>query len=142
MSDVQASTKKENWIFRVGKWLWAKIVTLAVIVWGLILKAVAFFEDILTDINKKADVRVWLGIVGTLVIYKLALEVPKIILAGRVFDLVAYGVVISILSGFVLALFGIAKSSLEASGDKSGPGEGIVSEIGGAITDAVGKITG
>jgi hypothetical protein len=111
---------------------WKKVKQFFVFLFALVKKAVVWSEDAITDAKGKLDVRVILGIVGSLVVFYLALQVPSIIVKGAAFDLIAYGVVISLLIGFVLALFGISKDALDPKNDTSPVGS-IVQEIKAAV---------
>lgn len=115
------------------KAIWKKIKQFFVFLFALVKKVVVWLEDAITDTKGKLDVRVILGIAGSLVIFFLALSVPGIILKGKAFDLIAYGVVISLLIGFVLALFGISKDALDPKSDSSPVGS-IVTEIKDAVS--------
>lgn len=121
------------------KFIGKKILSLILIVFRFIIKLVDLVEDTITDVNKKVDVRVLGGIAGLYVIYKLALDASILIADNKAFDLIGYGVLISILISLVLALFGISKSSLEASNDTN-TSNGIVSSVLDKIDEVINNL--
>ena len=113
--------------------LWKKAKQFAVLLFAFVKKAVVWIEDAITDTKGKLEIRVILGIVGSFVVFSLSLQIPAIVLTGKTFDLIAYGVVVSLLIGFVLALFGISKDALDPKNDASPVGS-IVQEIKDAVS--------
>lgn len=131
-----------DWCRQKKQKMLAFLLSCIVVVETCVEKAVSFAEDLMTDVNKKADVRSCLGIADSVVIFELALKVPNLIGSGKTFDIVAYSAVISLLIGFALALFGISKSSLDAGNDKSPPGEGLMKTIHTAVSQVTSRFTG
>lgn len=108
---------------------------------AILKKCLVWVESLGTDVNKKADIRIWLAIAGIIIVFKLALDVPTLVDKGKTFDILAYGGVMSILVTLSLTLFGISKSSLDSNNDTEGTDTSITDDIQTSVKDIVSKFT-